>query len=67
MSWLTVVHDGHASLVINERRKWEYTDFGGQFRVVRFNELYTVFVGVVVNGLEFLEDFRARFAFIIVC
>lgn len=50
-SSLTVVHDGHSGLVVNESREGENANLGREFGIARFNELDTVLVGIVVNRL----------------
>lgn len=48
-STLTVVHDGHSGLVVNESREGEDANLGREFDIVRFDELDTMLVGIVVN------------------
>lgn len=50
-SALTVVHDGHSGLVVNESREGEDADLGRELGIVRLDELDTVLVGIVVNRL----------------
>lgn len=66
-SMLTVKHDWHARLVVDQRREWENSNLVGQLNVVSLDKLNVVLISVVVDSFKLLENFWTCLTFVAVC
>lgn len=65
-SKLTVIHNRYSSFVVDKSWKAENTHFSCQLCVLGLHERNTVLVRVVIDGLQFLQNFITLVTIVVV-